>query len=289
MEWMVTPHDTGKKLSIFLTHHLEGKYSSKFIKNALEKNCCTINGRTERFASTIVGTGDKIILNLECLPEKEIQREEKERILYEDSSLYVYNKPPGINCDREGILKFLQKRNPSLQLIHRLDRDTTGVLLLAKSEEIFQLVVEQFKQKKVQKHYLAIVDGIMDKNRGEIHNNLGKLSDYAGQSIWGSVEKGLEAITEWNCMKRGNRASLLSCFPKTGRTHQLRVHLSEMGHPILGDFQYGKKFKCPFRPSRILLHSYEIKFFHPLSGHPLHMTAPVPDDFKIAQEELFKG
>jgi RluA family pseudouridine synthase len=289
MEWTVEPHDTGKKLSIFLFRHLKGEYSSKFIKHAIEKNCCKINGRIERFASTFVGAGDTIVLDLENIPEKRMYGEEKDRILYEDPSLFIYNKPPGINCDREGILKLLQKRDPSLHLIHRLDRETTGVLLLAKNEEIFKALVDQFKERKVQKHYLAIVDGMMKKNHGVIRSNLGKLTDFAGQSLWGSVDIGLEAITEWNCMRKGNGSSLLSCFPKTGRTHQLRVHLSEMGHPILGDFQYGKKFGCSYRPPRMLLHSYEIDFFHPRSGDLIHVMAPVPEDFKKAQEELFKG
>lgn len=291
MEWTATTNDSGAKLLSFISQHLEGKYSARFIKRAIEQNCCQINGRTERFASTILGTGDRVSLNLDQLPAPAASENEGKRVLYEDEALLVYDKPAGVTCDERGILKLLKKKGASLQLVHRLDKDTTGVLLLAKSSRIFENLVDQFKQLQVQKRYLALVDGVVLQEKGIIENYLGKKHAYAGQTIWGAVNaaQGLAAITEWQCLKRGVTASLLACFPKTGRTHQIRVHMAEMGHPILGDFQYGKEFQCPFRPVRILLHAEEIRIHHPTSGQALIFTAPIPDDFKIAQQELFKG
>lgn len=289
MEWIVTSKDSGAKLLSFLSQHLEGKYSARFIKRLIEHNGCQINGRTERFASTLLGKGDHVSLCLEQSPAK-IQ-DDNSRIIFEDEALLVYDKPAGVNCDEKGILKILKKINPSLLLVHRLDRDTTGALLLAKSQQVFANLVEQFKNFQVGKRYLAIVDGKLEQQRGVIENYLGKKRAFAGQSIWGAVKStdGLAAVTAWECLKRGKFATLLACMPKTGRTHQIRVHMAEMGHPILGDFQYGKVFQCPYRPARLLLHAEEIRFLHPISGQLLTFTAPLPDDFKIAQQELFKG
>jgi 23S rRNA pseudouridine955/2504/2580 synthase/23S rRNA pseudouridine1911/1915/1917 synthase len=212
-------------------------------------------------------------------------------VLYEDEALLVFDKPVGINCDENGVLKLLNKEDPSLLLVHRLDRDTTGVLLLAKNRQIFENLVEQFKRFQVYKHYLAIVDGLVSQSRGVIENFLGKKHAYAGQTIWGAVDatEGLPAKTEWHCLNKGADASLLVCVPKTGRTHQIRVHMAEMGHPILGDFQYGKEFQCVYRPSRMLLHAEEIRLRHPLTGKSLSFRAQLPDDFKNAQQGLFRG
>ena len=172
-----------------------------------------------------------------------------------------------------------------------MDRETTGVLILAKEKGVFDNLVEQFKHFQVQKRYLTIVDGQVEQPKGIIENYLGKKRSYAGQTIWGSVQqsKGLYASTEWIRLKKGKSVTLMACYPKTGRTHQIRVHMAEIGHPILGDFQYSKEFECRYRPTRYLLHSEEITFQHPLTGEALFLKAPIPDDFKKAQQKLFKG
>ncbi len=290
MEWMISAKDSGVKLIAFLAQQLEGKYSARHLKRVIEQNSCQINGRTERFASTVLGKGDHVTLNLEQSLAPKTHNPELERILYEDDSLFVYDKPAGVSCDEKGILSVLKKINPSLQLIHRLDRETTGVLLLAKNPTVFKNLVQQFKELKVHKKYLAIVDGLVGPSKGVIENHLGKKQAFAGQSLWGSVDSssGLKALTEWICLKRGKKVSLLSCIPKTGRTHQIRVHLAEMGHPVLGDFQYGKNFQSPYHPSRILLHAEETRFHHPVTGKPLVFSAPLPNDFNQALQELFK-
>jgi 23S rRNA pseudouridine955/2504/2580 synthase/23S rRNA pseudouridine1911/1915/1917 synthase len=291
LEWIVTDQESGLKLLSFLAQRLEGKYSFRFLKRLVERNSCQINGRTERFASTLLGKGDHVYLCIEQAFYSSSLELETQRILYEDDALLVYNKPAGINSDEQGILSLLKPRASSLQLVHRLDRDTTGVLILAKQSTAFENLVNKFKQFQVQKRYLAIVDGIVAQQKGIIENYLGKKQAYAGQTIWGSVpaSRGLYALTEWQRLRQGQTASFLVCMPKTGRTHQLRVHLAEMGHPILGDFQYGKRFQCPYRPFRYLLHAEEIRFYHPLTGESLCLSAPLPDDFKMAQQKLFEG
>lgn len=291
LEWIVTSEESGSKLLPFLAKQLEEKYSARFLKRLIEQNHCQINGRIERFASTLLGKDDHVCLHIEETLASSSHKVETQRILYEDEALLVYDKPAGINSDEKGILQLLKGYASPLQLVHRLDRDTTGVLILAKQSKVFENLVSQFKQLQVHKHYRAIVDGIVDKPKGVIENYLGKKQAYAGQTIWGAVaaSQGLYACTQWQRLKNGEKASLLVCIPKTGRTHQIRVHMAEMGHPILGDFQYGKKFQCPYHPPRYLLHAEEIQFHHPLTGELLNYTAPLPNDFMTAQQKLFKS
>ncbi len=283
-EWTVAPIDSGMKLQAFLAAKIG--HSAKSLKKAIEANCCQINGRTERFASTIVGLGDRIYLDIKERPSLEF---DNSRLLYEDDDLLVYNKPAGINCDEDGILKLLRKHNANLQLVHRLDRDTTGTLILSKNEETLKHLIGQFKYHEVKKSYRAIVDGVIKKQSGKIENYLVVKRKIAGQTIWGESDQppGLHAVTRWESLKKGKETSLVVCYPETGKTHQLRVHLAGMGHPILGDVQYGKKFKTTYHADRYLLHSDQIAFSHPKTMKKIVATAPFPDDFKDAERNLF--
>jgi 23S rRNA pseudouridine955/2504/2580 synthase/23S rRNA pseudouridine1911/1915/1917 synthase len=286
-EWIIPGEEGGKKLVTFLSERLAGKYSARHLKRLIEQNSCQLNGRTERFASTPLVKGDHIILAL-SETKSSLANLEPKRILYEDDALLIYNKPAGINSDEKGILKLFNSYYPYLQLIHRLDRDTTGALLLAKSPSVFNQMVHIFRQLKVEKQYIALVDGIVEPSKGSIDNYLGKKHVYEGQTIWGEVNKdrGVHAHTDWVKVAMGKSSTLLLCFPQTGRTHQIRVHLSEMGHPILGDFQYCKRFQCPYRPNRYLLHAQKITFSHPLTGKRIEVEAPLPQDFKEALQAL---
>lgn len=288
-EWVVNSQDAGSKLLAFLIRQLHSKFSARHLKRVIENNCCQINGRTERFASTLVGIGDKVSLLLEDVPvlNKTLQFDST-HLLFEDDGLLIYNKPIGISCDEQGILRIIKEYCPSVQLIHRLDRDTTGVLLFAKRSESYQKLLAQFKKASVDKCYRTIVDGVIPGKAGAIDNFLGKKKIYEGQTLWGSVATGgFHAHTDWKRIKTGKDATLLHCFPKTGRTHQIRVHMSEMGHPILGDYQYSKRFRCPYRALRYLLHAEQISFLHPQTGKIVSIEAPLPEDFITAQNQLF--
>lgn len=288
-QWTISAEDSGKQLLSFLQQHFGSSYSGRFLKKHIEQRSCLINGRIQTFASTVLGRGDKVQLQMRELKSVPLKIE-MSRILFEDDYLLVYNKPAGINCDLQGIVKLVQGHCPTCQLVHRLDRFTTGALIFAKKGEIFTHLVEQFKTQGVKKKYLAIVDKVVKNSQGKIEDYLIKKHVYAGQSIWGSTEentKGLYACTFWKREQQGKNCSLLICYPKTGRTHQLRVHLSEMGHPILGDYQYSKEFICPYTPSRYLLHAEEISFLHPIKQESLLIHAPLPNDFLEAKKKLF--
>jgi 23S rRNA pseudouridine955/2504/2580 synthase/23S rRNA pseudouridine1911/1915/1917 synthase len=274
--WEVTPQESGQKLVAYLRSKLSADYSLRRIKEAIEQNACTINGRIERFASTVVAKGDKIAFTL--VNKQDVA---SAVIIYQDNYLLACNKPAGVSSEDP-----LLKPSPELILLHRLDKDTTGVLLWAKNSLIAEKMLLLFKERLVKKSYLAIVDGVPKQKVGRIENQLGKVCQYQGQSLWGPVKKGLTAITDWRTVKEFRSAALLACSPQTGRTHQLRVHLSGIGHPILGDKQYSKNPKSSFRPSRCLLHAARVEFIHPATGTPLTIEAELPADFKLALETI---
>lgn len=267
--WRVSKEESGTRLLQFLRDKCPDAPSVKAIKRAIEGKCCTVNRRIETFSSYILKENDVV----ELKPFE--VREKKTSVLFEDKDLLIINKPSGVVSEGEF-------------LVHRLDKETSGVLVLAKNQKMQDAMEALFKKRDVHKIYLAIVDGKVAKDDGVIDNALGKIHSYQGQTVYGAVDpkKGKSAITRWKCLKRGPEASLMQCEPYTGRTHQIRVHMSGMGHPILGDVQYGKKFRCTFHPSRNMLHAYRIRFKHPSTGQELDIVAPIPSDFKQAMQAL---
>ena len=178
-------------------------------------------------------------------------------------------------------------------LVHRLDKNTTGLLIVAKSSSVRDELMDLFKRRKIKKSYLALVDGIFREKEGTRESLFVKKGSFHGQTIWGSSpHQGLSAITHFKRLKSGKDASLILCEPVTGRTHQIRVHMAEMGHPILVDPQYAREYRSKLFCSRPLLHAYRLQFeFH---GKNIDVTAEIPMDMqgvlvKAALEMRFLG
>jgi RluA family pseudouridine synthase len=199
--------------------------------------------------------------------------------LYEDEELIFINKPPGR----------VSESFEEYFLVHRLDKETSGVLLLAKSPSMQKELEALFFEKGVEKEYLAICDKEVSLESWKVDNFLGKKVSYDGGVLFGSTskEKGNKAVTFFEKVKSTPNASLILAKPVTGRTHQIRVHLKEKGHPILGDWQYEKKFQCPLHPPRLMLHALKLAFIHPRTKEKLSVTAPLFDDFLEVQKSLF--
>lgn len=286
LKWRVSKKEAGMRLLQFLREKCPESPSVKTLKRAIDDKFCTVNDRIEIFSSYRLEENDVVMLNTLAFEKTKKALAITIPILYEDQELLIINKPPGLISDIAAIKKGLPKE--SLNLVHRLDKETSGVLILAKTPEMKEKMILLFKKLKVRKLYLAIVDKVLEKDEGKIDNFLGEKHHYQGQTIYGSVEekKGRHAITYWKCLAKGKNACIVSCEPYTGRTHQLRVHLSSLGHPILGDIQYGKKFFCSYRPQRNLLHAYCIVFEHPTTRKSLKVIAPIPVDFKQAMEAI---
>ncbi|MGC1879082.1 MAG: RluA family pseudouridine synthase [Rhabdochlamydiaceae bacterium] len=284
LTWRVARQETGVRLLQFLREKCPEAPSVKALKRAIDNKLCTVNHRIETFSSFILKENDIVVLSEDAFEKKRGVLSVKIPILYEDEELLIVNKPVGLVSDGRSIKRYF----PHAEIVHRLDKETTGVLILAKTVVTKKKMTDLFKERAVRKLYLAVVDGVIAKDSGRIDNFLGKKHSYQGQTIYGSVgeKKGERAITDWKCLTKGKTASIVSCEPYTGRTHQLRVHLSGMGHPILGDVQYGKKFICPWQPQRNLLHAYCVVFKHPSTGKELKVIAPIPADFRQAFKEL---
>lgn len=287
-QWRVSKKQAGMGLLQFLRESCPNAPSVKAIKRAIDGKLCTVNNRTQVFSSLPLEENDTVALNNRAFDQPKKIKILKASILYEDKDLFIIGKPAGVVSDSKSLRGCFPEYKGHLELVHRLDKETSGVLILAKSQEAKEKMAALFKERSVTKLYLALVDGILAKEEGTIDNYLGKKSGFQGQTIYGSVEekKGMRAITFWKCLKRGKSASVVRLEPHTGRTHQLRVHLSQMGHPILGDVQYGKKFICHLRPQRNLLHAYSVIFIHPVTGKKIKVVAPIPADFKHALDEL---
>jgi RluA family pseudouridine synthase len=288
--WKVFPEDSGTRLIDFLRKKLGSAYSASQLKRWIEKNSCQLNGRIERFASAGLGTGDEVKFYLPPVQTPSLplshMTEDKKRILYEDGDLFVFDKPAGVASDDPVFLSLMRNFFPTLELIHRLDKETSGVLMFSKTAGARQAMIQKFRDKEVKKTYLAIVDGIPSKRSGVIDNYLGKVAAYKGQTLWGvKANNGLHARTEWKLCGQGPQTSLLYCYPITGRTHQIRVHLSSLGHPIIGDYQYGK-FKCSYVSSRCLLHALSVAFIHPFNSKALQIEAKIPEDIQTALNAL---
>ncbi len=271
MKIKVTAKEKGMTLLSFLRNHYPDAPSVKAIKRAIEGKRCTINGRVETFSTHKLSAGDEVSIEIQEKTKLELH------LIWEDASLIAYDKPAGIVSE---------PKNFKGCLVHRLDKETSGVILAAKSKPILDQMVELFRQKQVHKTYLAIVDGIVKEKKGTIISHLAPKHRFQGQTLYGSSSKGQLAETRWVKVGQGPKATLLECYPITGRTHQLRVHLKEAGHPIVGDYQYAKQFKCGYRAHRHLLHAQEISFPHPVTKEPITLKAPMPADFSEALKAL---
>lgn len=182
----------------------------------------------------------------------------------------AYNKEPFSSS--EEMEKQMRTYEKNLKLLHRLDRETSGVLLFAKKNP--QRYIDLFRKRQVAKGYIALVDGLLKEDEGVIEKPLGVIERFEGQLLMGISPQGLPAVTRYKVKKRLKTACLIACFPVTGRTHQIRVHMLSLGHPLLGDYHYATKFRSPVRPDRVMLHAS----FLSIAG--CLIKAPLPEDIK---------
>lgn len=237
----------------------------------LEQNCCRVNGRIERFGSVWIEKGTIV----EFYPQEKAPT--VFHILFETEDFKIVDKPAGWVCDD---LHCRATFGEGIFLVHRLDKETTGALLLAKTRAIRDELMEKFADRMVEKEYLAIVDGIPREENGFIENYLARKGAFQGQTIWGSAQSGDRAVTRWKKIAEGDNAAFIQCFPETGRTHQIRVHLAEMGHPILIDRQYAKQFRSSLFAPRPLLHAHRLKFSY--RDRVIEVVASLPLDMRNA-------
>lgn len=243
-------------------------------------------------------------------------------ILYEDEDMLALNKPSGFVVHGDGKTKeftlsdWILEKYPSLKdvgepwftpnkvegkapngeiivrpgIVHRLDRDTSGVLLIAKTAGAFEYLKKQFQEKKIKKTYRAFVYGKVKNDTGVITKPIGRSTgDFRKRSAeFGARGSLRDAVTEYRVIKKGEEATLVEVYPKTGRTHQIRVHMKAIGHPLVSDALYAPKGKPLFGFTRTALHAFFIDLVSP-RGRALHIEAPTPEDFITAEKILTKN
>jgi len=230
-------------------------------------------------------------------------------IFYKDEHLIVVNKPAGMvvypaaGHSQATLMNALAYHCGRLSavggplrpgVVHRLDKDTSGLMVVALDDVAYYNLAEQFKQRTINRRYLALIYGNLKEDTGEIALRIGR-SESDRKKMSTSVRRGKEAVTKWKVLKRFNHAALIEAKLGTGRTHQIRVHFASIGHPVLGDRTYGKKTEIEAKANkkiffpRQMLHAERLGFIHPITGGQLEFSSPLPEDMAERVEELQKN
>jgi len=304
--YLVSASDCHQRLDSYLS--LYSGLSRSQIQRLIQEGCVFVSGRPGK-KDHKVKPGESVVLLLLPPEPSELRPEAIPLdILFEDSSLIVLNKEPGMvvhpspghssgtlvhallhHCpDLGGI------RGPSRPgIVHRLDKDTSGLLVVAKTEAAHLFLSQQFKSRKVKKEYLSLVVGKVSPDRGEVEIPIGRsLKDRKRMGV--RTAKARAAVTRYSVLERFSDFTLLKVQPETGRTHQIRVHLAQLGHPIWGDQVYGgrrkdfigKEIRERIAVRRQMLHAWRLGFLHPASKELLHFEAPLPPDFERVLQAL---
>ena len=269
------------------------------IQRLIEEGNVLVNGQKKKI-SYKVQIGDNIEINIPEAKETSIKAENiPVEVVYEDDDIIVVNKPKGMvvhpaNGNPDGTLvnAIMAMCKGSLSgiggeirpgIVHRLDKDTSGLLIVAKNDLAHINMSNQIKDRKVKKIYIALVKGNINENEATINMPIGRSTKDRKKM---AVRKdGKEAITHFKVLKRYKNYTLLEVKIDTGRTHQIRVHMAEIGHPVVGDMVYSKG-KNEFGVEGQMLHSKSLDFKHPITGKEMHLEAKLPEYFEKVLEKL---
>lgn len=288
------------RLDAFLAS-VEPKVSRSAWKALIMEGLVTVNGAASK-PNQKLKTGDAVAWTIpNRAPVAAIPEEMPLNILFEDEAVIVLNKPPGLVVHPAAgnpsgtLLHGLLFHDPAFQtleragIVHRLDKDTSGVMVVAKTEAAMAHLQAQFKGRQTEKEYLALVWGEPPKS-GRIQTLLGRHPVHRKKQAV-LKEEGREAISNYELVEQFPEAALMRVGIETGRTHQIRVHMAHIRHPIVGDTVYGRarKNRLPVEPGRQMLHAAKLTFNHPESGKRLSFEAPLFDDMRQLLESLRNG
>ncbi len=286
-----------RRLDVFVCDELE-KFPRSLVQRMIKDGKVTVNGKAVKPASPLT-PGETVEIELPAADKTSSKL--KDLIIHDDEDYFVLVKPAGMlvhpqspvwETNPEAVFSFeetlvsvilsappkgFDPAAPRAGLVHRLDRETSGVMLVAKNAIFQNAMTELFAQRHVRKTYNAIACGEIPHDEGVIDVPIGRV---AGGKIKAS-DTGREAVTEYKVLERKNGFTRVQLHPVTGRTNQLRVHLSWLGYPVLGDWLYKGA-----TAERLMLHSRRLEFAHPYTGEPLKFEAPVPPDFTAAWKRV---
>lgn len=289
----------GERIDKYLSEQLEDMTRSH-IQKLIKENMVRVNGMAVK-SNFKLSASDQIEVEIPELKEPDILPENIPLdILYEDQDILVVNKPKGmvvhpapghytgtlVNAIMYHCKDNLSGINGVMRpgIVHRIDMDTTGSLLICKNDRAHQALAEQLKEHSITRKYYAIVHGRLKEDEGTIDKPIGRHPiDRKKMSV--HCTNGREAITHYRVLKRFQQFTYIECQLETGRTHQIRVHMSSIGHPILGDQVYGPA-KCPYKLQGQTLHAKVLGITHPTTGEYMEFDAPLPDYFQALLEKM---
>lgn len=299
--FQVEKENTGIRIDKYLSDNMED-ISRSYLQKLLKDKSITVNNKAIK-ANYKVQEGDMVSVFVPEPEEPNILPEEIPLdILYEDDSLMVVNKPKDMVVHPSAghtsgtlvnAVLFHCKGNLSgingimrPGIVHRIDKDTTGALLICKTDTCHRILAEQLKVHSITRRYRAVVQGNLKDDEGTVEGPIGRhTTDRKKMAI--NYKNGKEAITHYRVLERFGNATYIECRLETGRTHQIRVHMASIGHPLLGDTTYGSS-KNPYHLQGQALHAMVLGFLHPVTNEYMEFMAPLPEYFLKLLEKLRK-
>lgn len=288
---IATGSGAGERLDVYLARRLKDFTRSEF-QRFIDLGRVAVNGAAKKSGYKLKD-GDRVEVDV-IVPEAAGTAAEDIplRILYSDPDVIVLDKPagmivhPGAGARKGTLVNALLHHFPEIRgigdddrpgIVHRLDKETSGVMVVARSLAAYGELLRQFKAREIRKVYLALVRGRLSSTAGRFDWPIGRHVKH-GQRMSIKTRKPRSAITDYRVLNVFKDFSLLEIRPITGRTHQIRVHLTAAGHPLAGDRRYGACRQPKARFPRLFLHAHRLAFRHPVSGQPLEFLSPLPDD-----------
>ena len=299
--FIVDASSEGQRIDLFLTEHMEGQ-SRSYLQKLLKDGAVYVGEKIAK-SNYKVRTNDQICLELPDPVELEVEARAMDLdILYEDEDVILINKPKGMvvhpaagHTDDtlvNGLMHHCQGNLSGINgvlrpgIVHRIDKDTTGVIVVCKNDNAHNSLAEQLKVHSITRRYRALVHGNIKATEGTVDAPIGRNEkDRLKQAI--NEKNGKPAVTHYKVLESFKNFTYIECQLETGRTHQIRVHMSSLGHPLVGDELYGPA-KCPFPLEGQTLHAMVLGFDHPTTGEYVEFTAPLPEYFEKLLEKLRK-
>ncbi|MBD3426198.1 MAG: RluA family pseudouridine synthase [Candidatus Omnitrophica bacterium] len=292
----VSPENSGGRIDKYIADRLGRDYSRTYVRYLMDNGFVLVNGKSVKPRYT-PKAGDKVSLTLAPLPKDEAMEPEDIPldIVHEDEDIIVVNKPPGMvvhpaagnwHGTLVNALLFhcgkLAETDDQLRpgIVHRLDKDTSGIIVAVKNDRAKRSLTKQFQNRTVKKKYIALVKGYVEMDNGLVDEPIGRHPTHRLKMAAG-VDNGKPARTVYHVIKRYGSFTQLEVRPETGRMHQIRVHMKHIGYPVLGDRLYGNDRSF----WRQALHAEMIAFTHPGTGEHVEYHAPFPDDIKLFIEK----
>ena len=285
------------RLDIYLNEKFS-EWSRSHVQKLISDGLITVDGAKVKASFKLKGGEEIFIAEVNAVDVEYLPENLPLNILYEDADLIVVNKARGMTVHSADTVKSGTLVNALLYhckdlsgingvkrpgIVHRLDKDTSGVMIVAKTDTAHLNLAAQIKDKIATRTYLAIVHGVLKDNVGIITGAIGR--DKVDRKKMAITSSGKPAVTEFKVLERFENFSYVECKLQTGRTHQIRVHMAAIGHPLLGDTKYTAR-KNPFDISGQALHSHTLSLIHPTTKEQMNFTAPLPDDMKKILTEL---